>query len=335
MPPIQRAAQGIFHYQKREVTIPMLKLAHPLGQLRRRLNPLALIFLPALLLLLAAACSSGSDDSIISSEQRAGGPDYSAIIITSDMAVGPNRILFGIVDREMMPVAAEKSEVAAYFLVPREDTREFKDSATARFISWPTAARGVFAVEVDLDTAGAYEIDVNFTSDDGAPIFAQASFMVKETASTPAIGAPAPASVTHTAAAADDISHITSSVEPDVDLYEFSIHEALQLEKPLVVVFATPAFCVSATCGPQVGELSKVKERVGDQANYIHVEVFEDPHLLEGARPSIDMVVAAVDEWGLPTEPWTFIIDSRGLVYAKFEQFTTAEEIEAKLREIL
>ena len=192
----------------------------------------------------------------------------------------------------------------------------------------------MFVAEFDLDVAGAYEIDIDFTSNDGTPIFAQTSFIVKEEPSTPAIGSPAPASVTHTAAGTDDISHITSSPEPDLDLYELSVHEALEQDKPLVIVFATPAFCVSATCGPQVGELSKIKERVGDRANYIHVEVFEDPHLIEGDRPTGGLV-PAVDEWGLPTEPWTFIIDSQGLVQAKFEQFTTAEEIEAKLLEIL
>ena len=77
-----------------------------------------------------------------------------------------------------------------------------------------------------------------------------------------------------------------------------------------------------------------MKESVGDRANYIHVEVFEEPHLVEGARP-IGGLVPAVEEWGLPTEPWTFIIDSQRLVRAKFEQFTTASEIESNLREIL
>ena len=304
-----------------------------IGRTLRGLNPRALIFLPVLLLLLAAACSSDAEEPIISDEQEAGGPDYSAVIITTDMAVGSNRIVFGIIDRDGMPVHAEASEVSAYFLVPREDAREIKDSATAQFVSWPSSVGGVFVAEVDLDTAGAYQIDVNSTSSDGTSVFAQASFILKETSSTPAIGAPAPPSVTHTVAKAEDISHITSSLEPDPALYEFSIHEALQQAKPLVIVFATPAFCVSATCGPQVGELNKVKDKVGDKANYIHVEVFENPHLLEGARPAGGLV-PAVDEWGLPTEPWTFIIDSQGLVYAKFEQFTSAEQIEAKLLEI-
>ncbi len=313
----------------------MANLANGVGRFLRGFTPRTLILLPALWLLLAAACSSDASDTIISSDQQAGGPDYSAIIINRDHAVGQNRIVFGIVDRETVPVPAEGSEVAAYFLVPNEDTRELKDSVSAKFVSWPTAEGGVFVAEVDLDTAGFYTLDVNFTSTDGRPVFAQASFTVYETPSTPAIGDPAPASMTHTAATADDISHISSSPDPDLDLYELSIHEALQQGKPLVVVFATPAFCVSATCGPQVGELSKVKDKLGDQANYIHVEVFENPHLLEGTRPTIDRVVAAVNEWGLPTEPWTFIIDSQGLVYAKFEQFTPASEIEAKLLEIL
>ena len=90
--------------------------------------------------------------------------------------------------------------------------------------------------------------------------------MLKETTSTISIGAPAPASVTHTAANADDISHITSSPEPDPALYELSIHEALELEKPLVIVCATPAFCVSATCVPRVGELRTAKDTFGDRA---------------------------------------------------------------------
>ncbi|MCH7738345.1 MAG: hypothetical protein IH872_13220 [Chloroflexi bacterium] len=312
----------------------MHNLVNGLGLTSRALVRRTRFLFAPLLLILVAACSSGSGDLIISSEQAAGGPEYSGIVITTDMSVGVNRIVFGVVNRDGMPVFGATSEVGAYFLVPGQDGRDLKDSATARFVSWPTVVGGVFVAEFDLDTAGAYEIDINFTANDGTPIFAQTSFLLKEEPSTPAIGSPAPASVTHTAANTDDISHITSSPEPDLDLYELSVHEALQQDKPLVIVFATPAFCVSATCGPQVGELSKVKDRVGDQANYIHVEVFEDPHLLEGERPTGDRV-PAVSEWGLPTEPWTFVIDSQGLVQAKFEQFTTADQIEAKLLEIL
>lgn len=171
----------------------ILNLASVPGRISLGLSSLAFLFL---LVLLLAACSSGSDEPIISSEQQAGGPDYSAIIISTDMAVGQNRLMFGIIDRNGMPAPAESSDVAAYFLVPGEDARELKDSVTARFVSWPSAVGGVFVAEVNLDTAGDYAIDVNFSLIDGRPVFAQASFTVKETASTPAIGSPAPAGAT-------------------------------------------------------------------------------------------------------------------------------------------
>ncbi|MDA0264659.1 MAG: hypothetical protein O3A93_08440 [Chloroflexi bacterium] len=312
----------------------MIDPANGLERISRALRPRTLLLLTPLLLLLVAACASGSDDPIISDAQEAGGPEYSGIVITTDMAVGHNRLKFGIINREGMPIPSESAEVSVNLLVPGEDTRVPKDTATARFIDWPTSVGGVFVAEVELDTAGAYQMDINTTTKDGAAVFAQASFQVQEESKTPAIGSPAPASVTLTAAKAEDITHITSSLEPDVDLYEFSIDEALQQDKPLVIVFATPAFCVSATCGPQVGELTKVKESLGARANYIHVEVFQDPHLIEAQRPTGGLV-PAVSEWGLPTEPWTFIVDSKGLVRAKFEQFTTAEEIERTLLEIL
>ncbi|MQG10050.1 MAG: hypothetical protein FI716_00965 [SAR202 cluster bacterium] len=311
----------------------MFNLAKGLGTLPWALSLRTLLLLAPLLLILVAACSSESDDPIISSEQESGGPEYSAIIITTDMSVGESRVLFGVIDREGMPVPGTSAELGVYFLVPGEDARVLKESVTANFVNWPTAVGGVFAANLDLDIGGLYEIDVNLTSGDGTQVFAQASFILQDHPSTPAIGSPAPASVTHTAAEAEDISHITSSLAPDLDLYQLSIHEALLQNKPLVVVFATPAYCVSATCGPQVGEVTKVKESLGDQANFIHIEVFENPHLIEGERPTTDLV-AAVQEWGLPTEPWTFVIDSQGLVRGKFEQFTTAAEIEAKLLEV-
>ena len=62
------------------------------------------------------------------------------------------------------------------------------------------------------------------------------------------------------------------------------------------------------------------------------MEIFKDPHLIKDGRPT-EGILPAVQEWGLPTEPWTFIIDADGLVSAKFEQFTPSQVIEAALLE--
>ena len=206
----------------------MFNLAKGFGTFPRALNQRNFLLLAPLLILLVAACSSGSDDPIISSEQEAGGPEYSAILITTDMAVGESRVMFGVVNREGMPVPGTTSEVGIYFLVPGEDARELKESVTANFVNWPTSVGGIFAANLDLDIGGLYEMDIDYTANDGTSVFAQASFILQDDSSTPAIGSPAPASVTHTAADAEHISHITSSVTPDLDLYQLSIHEALQ-----------------------------------------------------------------------------------------------------------
>ena len=164
----------------------MFNLAKGLGTLPWALSLRTLLLLAPLLLILVAACSSESDDPIISSEQESGGPEYSAIIITTDMSVGESRVLFGVIDRQGMPVPGTSSEVGVYFLVPGEDARVLKESVTANFVNWPTAVGGVFAANLDLDIGGLYEIDVNLTSGDGTQVFAQASFILQDHPSTPA-----------------------------------------------------------------------------------------------------------------------------------------------------
>ena len=145
----------------------MLNLGNRLGALSQTLTPRTLLLLVPLLLLLAVACSSDSDEPIISSEQEAGGPEYSGTIITTDMAPGVNRLLFGVTDREGMPIRGESSDVEVYFLVPREDARELKQSVSANFTVWPSSVGGVFSTEVDIPEGGLYQLDITFTSDDG------------------------------------------------------------------------------------------------------------------------------------------------------------------------
>lgn len=312
----------------------MLNPANTFRTIQRTVNPSAIIMLVPLLLFLATACSSDTGNPIISSEIEPGGPEYSGVVITQDIAVGSNRLLFVVIDREGMPVKGASPNVGVYFLTPKGDTRELRQTVNAKFVAWSTAAGGVFSTEIDLIEGGLYQLDINLTSSNGVEIFAQTNILVQDDPQTPAVGTAAPASVTYKAGDKEDLSQITSALIPDPDLYQLSINEALKQGKPLVVVFATPAFCVSATCGPQLEELAKVKDVIGTRANFIHVDVFEDPHLIEGGRPTGDLVPAVL-EWGLPTEPWTFIVDKNGLISAKFEQLATATEIEIKLLEIL
>jgi hypothetical protein len=264
-------------------------------------------------------------------------------MVTSDLAVGKNRVSFGLISRDGMPVRTPEAEVQAVYYPPGQEEGEVRQTVTAEFIQWPPPGnRGVYVTTVDFDVpgeatttqSGLWVLQLSTTKDDGTLVEAETAVTVKEQSSTPAIGSLVPRSETPTLSEVDDLSTITTADPPDPDLYQLSVDQALETGKPLVVVFATPAFCVSATCGPQVEMVSQVKERHKDEANFIHVEIFENPHLIEGGRPTGGLS-PVVEEWGLLSEPWTFVIDGQGRVHAKFEQFTPAEEIEKALLEVL
>ena len=296
--------------------------------------PIALITLAATA---AAACNPAPPASpIIPPTEQFGGPQYAAIVLTSDLAAGrQERLTFGVVSRDTGPIQAPTAAVQTYYLPPNTDRREPRQTLTAQFEQWPFAA-GVFAANPQFDTAGSWELEAQLTTADGQQITAKSAFTVKETGATPPIGAPARPSITPTAAAVPDLAHITTAPEPDPALYTISIHDALAQNKPLAVTFSTPRYCATGVCGPQVEQLTALRQSYAGRANFIHVEIYQNPHLIEpGQRPALTDAVAAVTDWGLPTEPWTFIIDAQGIIRAKFEAFTPAQVIEAALKETL
>ena len=305
-------------------------------------TPTLMILVMALVALFSVACFSPPTGAGPEADTLPGGPEYSAIMVSSDLAMGSNRLVFGLVDRDNAPVNAAEAQVWAVYTHPGETEGVARRTATARFLPWPPEGsnRGVFVANLEFDRAGdatpdhpgLWELVVTATAADGTEIETTTAVRVAGETATPALGEPAPRSVTPTAGATNDLATITSAPTPDPDLYQLSVHQALELGQPLVILFSTPAFCVSATCGPQLEIIGRLKDRYREEANFIHVEVFANPHLIQGDRFSAQRV-PAVDEWGLPTEPWTFVVGKDGRISAKFEQFTPEGEIEAALKD--
>ena len=299
------------------------------------------IALLLLLLLPAAACFSPPAGP---PAPLPGGPQHSAIMVSSDLAAGPNRVAFALVDRDNRPVPAQTAQVRALYTPPNADQPVEKQTAVAQFLPWPPEGsnRGVFVTNLTFDQPGAaipenpglWELEITAATASGATVHARTALRVTAKPSTPALGAPALRSLTPTAGDTIDLATITSAPNPDPELYQLSVHQALDAGLPLVILFSTPAFCVSATCGPQLEILANLKERYRGQANFIHIEVFANPHLIQGDRLAAQRV-PAVDEWGLPTEPWTFIINKQGRIAAKFEQFTPEPVLAAALESVL
>ena len=65
-------------------------------------------------MLMVAACSAAPTATPVAAVPTVqNGPEYGAIIVTTDLAVGTNRVVFGIVDRDGMPVRSQEAQIRA------------------------------------------------------------------------------------------------------------------------------------------------------------------------------------------------------------------------------
>ena len=132
------------------------------------------------------------------------------------------------------------------------------ETRQAIFHLWPYGIRGAYSTEFNFDRPGRWRLDV--TVDDGDFSGAtQLEVEVVEQSPVPGIGSRPPLSQSKTLDEVDDIAQLTTDYEPDPDLYRISVADAIESPRPAVIVFASPAFCVSATCGPSGGRRDRVK----------------------------------------------------------------------------
>ena len=125
----------------------------------------------------------------------------------------------------------------------------------------------------------------------------------------------------HTPTAADvggDLSKITTRIPPDT-LNKVDFYDVLG-KKPIVLLFATPQFCQSRVCGPVVDVAEQVQRDFGDKAEFIHVEIFKDNDPSKGTN-------AQVQAFHLPSEPWLFVIDRRGVIRTEIEGAFNVDEL--------
>lgn len=230
------------------------------------------------------------------------------------------RLLIGLVDEETADFLASP-DLPAIAVLTSPDGSEV--TVAAQFIWTVPDVVGIYLVRHTFDQVGTWWVSIDPSRYGPTP---GAAFMVGDTDPVPGIGDAAPAVATRTLAD-HTIEQISTDDDPDPSLYRLSVDDALAQPKPLVVVFATPAFCVSQTCGPMLDQVKAA--RAGHPgANFIHVEVYEN---LDAASTDDLTIVPAVTAWGLPSEPWVFVIDRTGRVAARFEGAMLADELEEAL----
>ena len=264
--------------------------------------------------------------------------DYSQDTIQSHLAtkvleVGTQRVAF-LLSTEKALVKAPQSQIT----VAHRDGSAPTSETTADYNEWPYGVRGSYSTPIEFPEAGEYVLKVMPI---GGEITGEAHIPVTVLADAPipSVGDTPPSSVTKTLGDGLDLVDVTTSYQPDAGLYEVSVADAVASGKPSVIVFATPAFCTSPTCGPQVDTVAELRAAHPDMANYIHVELYDNPAEIQGDL-SKAALVAAADEWGFTkipdwtNESWVFVLNADGVISQRFEGFATLQELETALMEV-
>lgn len=190
----------------------------------------------------------------------------------------------------------------------------------------PDAARTVYVTEVEFDRDGEWRIGALTRSGDSLGSSVVPSVVVRRSVGVPQPGEVAPRVHTPTVEeVGGDIEQIETRDPPDTQ-HEQDLADVLG-EKPVVLSFATPLLCQSRVCGPVVDVAEEVKAEHGDDVAFIHMEIFKDNDFDKGVREQ-------VKAYGLPTEPWLFVIDEDGRVRTALEGAYSADELRQALEPV-
>ena len=260
-------------------------------------------------------------------------PDLEGLLGTKDLGVGANRISF-VLQTSQGLVSLPQIQVRSLY------DGEQVETVAGRFHLWPFGTRGNYVSELTFDKAGDWQIEAVIARGEEALASTVMDIEVKDESFTPSIGSAPPLTANKTATDESGLMEITTWPRADIDLYQLTIPEALESGMPSVVVMSSPGFCTSPTCGPQVDTVTELKDLYAEQANFIHVEIYDNPVEIQS---SLDMGVYSpvVVDWGLTesedylNESWVFIIDEDGLIRAKYEGYASLDELETGLKEVL
>ena len=258
---------------------------------------------------------------------RAPGEDVAIVPGTADFAPGPIRLSFLVLDGEGRLITRPTARVwlARGLKQPPFARATARSEKIGVAEAEPGEAGSIFVTHFALKKPGKYWVLAEPVG--GRKVQAIGNVVVRAKTAAPDVGDLVPASKTPTLANAL-LSQLTTSKKPDRELYRRSIAANVRAKKPFVVVFATPKYCTSRTCGPVVDVVSEVRKRHASSGlSFVHVEIYEGNDPAKGEN-------RWVREWKLPSEPWVFLVGADGRVRERFEGTLSVRELDAAVRRL-
>ena len=283
------------------------------GYMRRYNHYFLLLFL-FLLLMSCRSAEEAANEAVPSAVQ--------VMFANDDFAVTSSRITMVMWDGT--EVASPKSvEVTLLSLDENNDATEIGRGTAQEYRDYE---QPYWTIAPAFPKAGRYGLTIDVVTEDGKKASVNRFIEVTDQPRSPVIGSRPPASKNRTLATTA-IDKLSSDPNPLPDLYQMTVAEALESNRPTVITFSTPAFCQTKICAPVLESIKKVHEQYGKQANFLHLEVYKE---FQPLTLSDEM-----GEWGLTTEPWTFVLNDKGEVTARLGGPVSPKELTDALAPLL
>ena len=295
-------------------------------------------------LLVLAGCTVGSGSVGAPSPSPAGspiGPAASApflpVPVTSEFGVGDNRVVFGLLDATGTQSAATPDRTLSIgYHGPKGETIP---PAPLTFIWAVEGVKGVYAGHATFPSAGSWVADFTSGAPGSPPATVSFSFDVKQHTQVVFPGDPAPSVDTPTLSdVGGDVAKISSDPKPVPAFYQTSEADALAAKKPFVLIFATPKFCQTATCGPTLDKLKPIAT-AHPEMTFINVEPYQLKFDSGSLQPVLSadnqlIPVEATTAFKLQSEPYVFVVGPDGKVSSSFELVFSPEELDAAIKAV-
>lgn len=196
------------------------------------------------------------------------------------------------------------------------------------------APQGTDAFEIAFDRPGIWQT-VFEVEQDGHLLVGTVALQVKPKSDTKIPGQKAIPSQTPTFDNHRGVNPICTRTPP-CNMHNITLAKALTLRKPTAFIVATPKFCMSRTCGPNLEELITIEREfgpssVGGTVSFVHAEVYHDDKPDTIAKQIASPTFA---QWGFQSEPWLFLIDRDGKIATRFEGPVTADIIRPAMQRL-
>lgn len=311
------------------------------------LRPILSPWLLLLLLLLACQTSPSIDRSMDTDQEDIDLVESELVLMTAELAAENTRLAF-IIQHPDGSLVNDAHVTLGVFSIQNESatltqqgTPEYRtlDIVEAHVhsngeVHDHVTSPGIYVLDdVQFDKPGIWGIRAEITSRDGSSTtLSDTNVLVVESSSTPSIGSLAPRTQHRRNTDVVDLSELSSSINPNPDVYKTTIAEALDMGRPFVTIFSTPGFCQSRLCGPILEMSIDMISAYGDHIDFIHLE----PYDLRALRTDGVFVMSDTAlEWGLRSEPFVFVIDAKGRVSSKFEGLFSKDELVRALERVV